>query len=559
MNAYVAELREGKHDEVNYDQTDDKLPKEENDGLDRALGEEPFDPLRIEVPPRPGQVFVKTVPPSTRRKDLEEVFTKHPGFQWLALSEPSAKRSFHRVGWAQYEEGVNVQEVVSTVDSSKVDNFTFHMGVNASAIVGRIRIAPPITSTLERLETDAAHARDLARMLEEDLLDEATPAPEGEESKETAEGESIEKTAEDTVPGLRERGSDAVDDVVARLLAQENLDGEDLDEEQRLKKAKITLDQYLSYLRHGLTTCYYCVVPTAFPEELQRKCVAHLRAPLEDAEPPAEEEKEGEEDRAEDKGESKEDSAEGEAQDGEAEAREGEARERREVQSKRFTFPTKSNDERWVENLDLRVRGLLEEVDVIEYGGRDIEDESKRLSAPYIKQEEAVKYRCKQCSKLFRAPEFVIKHLSSKHPEIFKDKLDEFVLFNAFVLDPQHIQPTSQTPAAVDDQLPSKSSSLPAFNPNLANPAMFNPAAANQPGFNMAMQQQMMMMMRMQMMMQGGGNVVPPAGQGQSRDFDASELPPAPPGGEDPRARKGPVSYHDLDEPGGAGDGGLPY
>lgn len=83
----------------------------------------------------------------------------------------------------------------------------------------------------------------------------------------------------------------------------------------------------------------------------------------------------------------------------------------------------------------------------------------------------------------------------------------------------------------------------------------------------MAMQQQMMMMMHMQMMMHGGSSGMASAAggastsptKGQTRDFDATELPPAPPGGEDPRARKGRVSYRDLDEPSGAGDGGLPY
>lgn len=88
--------------------------------MDAPLTEEQFDPLRISVPPRPGQVFVKTVPPSTKRKDLEEVFEKHAGFQWLALSEPSVKRAFHRVGWAQYAEGIEVEQVVKTVDSSRV-------------------------------------------------------------------------------------------------------------------------------------------------------------------------------------------------------------------------------------------------------------------------------------------------------------------------------------------------------------------------------------------------------------------------------------------------------
>ena len=50
--------------------------------------------------------------------------------------------------------------------------------------------------------------------------------------------------------------------------------------------------------------------------------------------------------------------------------------------------------------------------------------ETQKLAASSIKQEEPSKYRCKPCAKLFKAPEFVVKHIASKHPEIFKPKLD---------------------------------------------------------------------------------------------------------------------------------------
>lgn len=118
------------------------------------------------------------------------------------------------------------------------------------------------------------------------------------------------------------------------------------------------------------------------------------------------------------------------------------------------------------------------------------------------------------------------------------------------------------------------------------NPNIGVPGDMNNGGMNM-MQQQMMMMLQMQqaMMMgqmqfspqqqtanldggaQGQGRQGQGAGQNllnrvggyASRDADLGPLPAAPPGGEDPRARRGRVSYQDLDEPGGAGDGGLPY
>jgi hypothetical protein len=47
------------------------------EGMDQPLGEHSsLDPVpRVEAPPEGKQVFVKTVPPSTERLDLEEVWT----------------------------------------------------------------------------------------------------------------------------------------------------------------------------------------------------------------------------------------------------------------------------------------------------------------------------------------------------------------------------------------------------------------------------------------------------------------------------------------------------
>jgi hypothetical protein len=42
----------------------------------------------------------------------------------------------------------------------------------------------------------------------------------------------------------------------------------------------VALDLYLAYLRTAFNTCYYCAVVTDHVEELQRKCVKHVRKPL---------------------------------------------------------------------------------------------------------------------------------------------------------------------------------------------------------------------------------------------------------------------------------------
>lgn len=47
-----------------------------------------------------------------------------------------------------------------------------------------------------------------------------------------------------------------------------------------LYKVVTSLDLYLAYLRAAFHTCYYCAVVTDHLEELQRKCVKHVRRPL---------------------------------------------------------------------------------------------------------------------------------------------------------------------------------------------------------------------------------------------------------------------------------------
>lgn len=47
-----------------------------------------------------------------------------------------------------------------------------------------------------------------------------------------------------------------------------------------LLQTVVSLDLYLAYLRAAFHTCYYCAVVTDHLEELQRKCLKHVRKPL---------------------------------------------------------------------------------------------------------------------------------------------------------------------------------------------------------------------------------------------------------------------------------------
>jgi hypothetical protein len=106
------------------------------------------------------------------------------------------------------------------------------MTVNLSPTVGRVRVTAPIANTLNRLLQDGEKAKLLAVRLEEELLgDDEAEVKEGEDQP--AEGD---KADENKVAGLREKGSDMVEDHIGRLLEHEGLLSEDLSEEQRIRK-----------------------------------------------------------------------------------------------------------------------------------------------------------------------------------------------------------------------------------------------------------------------------------------------------------------------------------
>ncbi|ODO03301.1 hypothetical protein I350_06151 [Cryptococcus amylolentus CBS 6273] len=648
VEAYITALRSGARDDVSYDPDGNgllldgvKVDVEEGSGMAKVLegksdwGEE--ESVKAEIQPRTKQIFLKTVPPGTSRKSLEELFGRVPGFLWLALSDVSVKRSFHRVAWAQYAESTDVSEVIDKLEGSKLDNFAFHMNINVTPTVGRVRVAPPAVNSLEKLLHDGETAKLFALRLEEELVGD-----EEEEEKKEGDGkdEKAEKAAEEEkekkdvaeAKGLTERGSDVVEEVIMRVLELKGLQGEDLDPAQSIQRAKIILDHWISYLRNGLSTCFYCVCPASFPEELHRKCVGHIRSHL-DPSPKVEEngheeggdvkdeggekievdvkvEVKGEKDEVkEEVKEEKEDVKEGnedrEMRDAEDPSTSNPARpsdshdrwekdkfDKSQSRSKRH-FPQKTASEKWLESHSHRLFPLIStDVHLADYGGRDVEEETKKICAPLIKQEEESKYRCKECNKLFKAPEYVMKHVTSKHPEITERRIDDVLYLNNYVLDPQHLQPNVSSLAAVNDKLPTgiphhsaSSLPLPVYPDSIAQPLPNMPPHMNPNGthqghgqFNV-MQQQMMMMMQMQMqqaMMMGMGGMVPspggPGGHGHgdrggmpgrgggyTAPVNVAPLPPPPPGGEDPRAKRGRVSYQDLDEPGAGGGGGLPY
>ncbi|KAI0047290.1 hypothetical protein FA95DRAFT_1559257 [Auriscalpium vulgare] len=397
----------------------------------------------VAVMPEGNQVMIRTIPPDIGRVKLETLGTLHrlPGFVYLALGDPLQKRNYYRAGWLKFREDADMVAVMSELNERKIDGFKLHLLHNTHPFKNKLRCTPEVASHPERLMKDLTNAKVLAAHLEAEAVSLRNFKPSPRERL-TADGIVAEDDVamgmpdddldepdpkEDTAEAIQRRVEKVLDDIRESGGLEVN-DESDLE----VKKTVVTLDLYLAYLRTAFNTCYYCAIVTDHMEELQRKCIKHVRKPIPKASLEAYKAAAAEKERVTN---ADDPFAEKEKEDG----------------GKRAPIP----DERWLDWLDSKVALLInrEGVDPREYGGKSYDEELTKAVEPYVKQEDEGKFRCKTCQKLFKATSFVEKHIANKHSELVK-QLDEIPYFNNFALDPHHIQPFSHPPPATGSSQP---------------------------------------------------------------------------------------------------------
>ncbi|PWN49079.1 hypothetical protein IE53DRAFT_163723 [Violaceomyces palustris] len=436
--SWLQELRSGKLDKVDYDL---KTPASESELADKpgALGSETkpnadedavrnsaiansmsfalisrygeqeiYETEQVGIPSSPNHIMIKSFPPDISREKLEQHLKSRPGFRYLALGEPHSGKKWHRVGWAVYEEGTDMEATLQALDGKDIDNFTLHLALSSRPASGKLRTVPEYANSFARLTQDLKHIKALTSNLEREdreslfLGERAAAAEEGKplEWLETNASEAIEARCD--ALGLHVEASDL--DYV--------FDPKEDDDtrEQRRRSLKKHLDLHLDLLRHVYNCDYYLALMCDFPEELVRRSPRHARK-----QPP--------------KGTLVESPREG------------------------------ANDESWSKSIDQKISLLLsnEASNLEEYGGRSLDAELLDAALAYVKEEEKEKHRCivevggNQCGKLFKAAIFVQKHVMNKHRAFLESvasaRIKEAKFFNNFVRDPSRAQAPAATPS----------------------------------------------------------------------------------------------------------------
>ncbi|KAJ2959987.1 hypothetical protein NQZ79_g4545 [Umbelopsis isabellina] len=103
---------------------------------------------------------------------------------------------------------------------------------------------------------------------------------------------------------------------------------------------------------------------------------------------------------------------------------------------------------RWAENLDQKIdmRTNTPDDSMLEkMGGKVLQKEIDAFVEQNVLKEHDAKFKCKvkDCKKAFKGYNYVEKHINSKHAEEIESIKNEVEFFNNYVLDPNHLVPTS--------------------------------------------------------------------------------------------------------------------
>jgi hypothetical protein len=200
---------------------------------------------------------------------------------YIALGDPLQKRNYYRAGWLRFRDDADMGAVVAelsetkvrsatllsslTLTMSKIEGFKLHVTHNVKPFVNRMRYAPEVSSRPDRMEKDLANAKALVAKLEAEAaelrkLKVARGKPVPTEGAAGANGEDVpmegaaEEDAEEEEPEPRERGCDAVErrveKIMADLRAQELVDVND-DKAYEMKKVRLRL----SDINNGKLRC----------------------------------------------------------------------------------------------------------------------------------------------------------------------------------------------------------------------------------------------------------------------------------------------------------------
>ncbi|KAJ3392856.1 hypothetical protein HDU84_003340 [Entophlyctis sp. JEL0112] len=413
---WTKDFSDGKFDGISFDASAGQVESAED--IDGFGGVD----LKVPKPWELCALFLKSMPLTVSRSEVLNAIKDTKGFKWLVLSDPRSDKGFVRLGWIVFEEGTDLDAALTELNGKTIsESFSLSLALQVSQPY-RTRILPVEFNSLSRLEQDLANVRRLARSLD---LEAGISEESGfslvehradEITRNFPVGNNQTNPANDEMSIDDLRGAGGIGDVSE---TGENGGNSGSEEVGLVKQMKLRLDFLIEYLRRVHWYDYYSGIEAAGPEDFLRRSWVYLRSKN-------------------------------------AGNVAGQQQQQQYPSDRKQQQPEHT---RLIERLDSRVilRTLNLATDVSEtppwggahllkLGGQEVEKYVDKKLDALVAEVDEEKFRCAECSKLFRGKEFVKKHLRGKHESLVTGFETEILFFNAYVRDPNRVHNNIEKP-----------------------------------------------------------------------------------------------------------------
>ncbi|CAB3407324.1 unnamed protein product [Caenorhabditis bovis] len=356
-------------------------------------------------------VFLRNIPPSVTYEEIEALCKRSPGFLRLALSDGIAERKFYRRGWATFKRDVNIKEICWNLNSVRIRDTDLNGIINRD-ITRRIRTCNGISAHKTVAINDLKLAVKLVALYDKrlGLFNAADETPEDRE-KDIRMG--VDLVAASTNPILKEIRHLVPDDALEEVSPEEaellgiansvptNGNSDEKVKFERDEAILKALDLIVLYLRFVHSVDFYNHGHYSQEDAMPNRCgLLHVRG-----QPPSGAQFVNDE-------------------------------------SGNLVVPQKFIQD-FIAGFNARIeKGLIEKEYVSEEeqeklgkkdGAKEVEKFIEKNTVELAKD----KWLCPLSGKKFKGPEFIRKHLQSKHEEKLEEVRVEADYFNNYIADAQ--------------------------------------------------------------------------------------------------------------------------
>lgn len=416
------DLGEKKSDE------DNGADKDEARGSESEANEEGREKRKKTLLHKTSSVFMRNVPATVKIADLEAICSRSPGFLRVAVSEPHADRSFARRAWATFKRDVNIKEICWTLNQTKLNDSTELSVILNRDLTRRIRGISGVTSHREVAQNDIKQAAKLVALMDKRIGLFCEEEPKEERDKDIFTGVDLVATSKNPLlrqvrPVLRECDEPSAEEEemlgISRAVTTPAPAADEKVPFVRDETLLHALDLLILYLRMVHSIDFYGHIEYPNEDAMPNRCgMLHVRGVL-----PTQF---------------------GNSEDGTK------------------LVSTKFNTE-FINGFNQRLESGLMQASYVtpdemeKMGKKDGDKEVESFIQANTVELAQDKWLCPLSGKKFKGPDFIRKHLTSKHEEKLKEVREEALFYNNYLADPNRpvtveVKPVSAPPTRDEDR-----------------------------------------------------------------------------------------------------------